>query len=409
VSEPEGGAGLDQGVAGDPLVATMLQKLPVPEHDPEFWEQLDARLALEPPPGRPAVQTEAALPGSATVLPPRSRSGGVRRPAGGPPRRLVSAPAPLLPPRMRRPSNLVIVLLLAVAVVVVVVAVTTLIRDNTRGIIGPTVPPATAAVEGGLPTDGVTGTTAAPAGGETPPVTIEAVVGEPADPVEAAASFVAAVNDGSIDRAWELLGPASQQQWGDLESFAAALPELAEGPLGVLGGAMQMEAAQLVLDDPTPGAAELGVVVFDAVVRFETGRARRTLELPYRRDEALDVYRVEPWSPGVGPDSPMEFISPVLPDGETVEYGTLLAADERAPVEAEIPEWAQVAVLAVDGQVVQRLELERAPGTGGPGDELQPTIRFEPPAPFAPGTHRLTVAAAGGDQVTAASMLLQTG
>jgi hypothetical protein len=178
---------------------------------------------------------------------------------------------------------------------------------------------------------------------------------------------------------------------------------------------MQLEASNLVVDeDPAGGDAEVGVVVLDAVIRTDAGRFRRTVELPYRRDAGFGSYRIDLWAPGAGPDSPIEFTSPAPVDGTDVEYGTLLETERLAPVEAIVPSWADRAVLAVDGEVVQQLDSAGDAGTDSAGQASAggaaagAAIRFEPPAPFVRGVHRITVAASGDGRVTAASMLLQT-
>lgn len=135
----------------DTLVQTALRLLPVPEHAPGFWEDLDAALAAEP-------RRQAPEP-SLAVGPGRTAAGSVGSTAGvltGPPRpqRLVASPtdpAPtaaaragepdptrrLVPPSLRRRSNVVLLVLLVAAVALVLSCVALLVRSRADAGLGP--------------------------------------------------------------------------------------------------------------------------------------------------------------------------------------------------------------------------------------------------------------------------------
>lgn len=387
----------------DPVVVTMLRKLPVPDHGDAFWDELEVELrgGAEARPPLVAARVEvAAAPAGAdpggedTVTAPRT-------PATPPPS------APILPGAVRRGSNVALLVVAAAIVAVVAMAGFSLLRDDSREAATSGSGTTTPASQVTLPQ--YTGTTAAPAqpgGDPSPAPALEAVSGEPPSAEAAATSFVVAVVDGSPERAWELLAEPSRAHWGDPGALAAGASELVATGYGAFREAVTLDLATIVLDT-APDGSEVGVVVVDGVVQLEGRRARRTLELPYRYEPGFGTYRVDPWSPGVGAASPIRFTAPIPADEGQVPYGTILRTDDPSiPVEALIPEWATSGVLAVDGEPVERFEPPPDDGTGA--DPVPRTLRFEPPEPFAPGVHRVTVAAAAENRVTAVTLLLRT-
>ena len=134
----------DVGAVADPsdtLVETALRLLPVPEHAPGFWEDLDAALAAEPrrqvhepslavgpghPAARPPVNPSAAPPRQQRLVaaPLGHASLAARRPTGTDPTRQ------LVPPSLRRRSNAVLVVLVMAAISLVVICGVALVRSR---------------------------------------------------------------------------------------------------------------------------------------------------------------------------------------------------------------------------------------------------------------------------------------
>jgi hypothetical protein len=376
-------------VEPDAIVSTMLRKLPVPEHRPGFWEHLEAQ--LDTTPGLPVRPLVAPAPVRVRSAPPVQHA-----PVSHAPVSQAPVPQPLLPAGIRRGSNVALSVLAAAAAVVAVVAGVTLVRDDSRPGLDAAGPSAGSA-EGDDPPKEFTGTTAAPAlpapAGVPAPAPLETVPDEPTTPEDAAATFVAAVNEGSTERAWGLLGRVSQRSWGDPTAFAGSASELAGGAYGMFRTAVDLDVSLIPVQG---GGRKAGVVVLDGVIDLDGVRARQTLELPYRGEGG--ALRLDPWAPGSGAESPIQFTSPVPVDGAPVHYGTVLEIDPSVGVEALLPRWATVAVMTVDGYRVERVTFD------GAADRI---VRFDPEVPFAPGVHRVTVAAAGGSRLTAASVLLK--
>ena len=392
-------------VQPDPVVAAMLTRLPVPDHADGFWEHLEASLDSTPGlPVRPLVAPEPdgdrpANDGRQVVIPdpvadaPKPAPTTAARPLAA---AATPAPAPVPAATPMHPFTTGLLALgAAAAAVVAVIAGITLMRDADGSL--PQAADRSEEQPGGATSTAakVTGTTAAPAS-PTPPEQpgLSQVEGEPSTPEDAATTFVAAVDDGATDRAFALLAPGSQATAGDPGQISG-LTTLSTGDYGTLRDAVDLEIARIPVG--RAGGGEVGVVVLDGMVQLDTGRARTTLELPYRTDGA-GLVRVDPWSPGSGVTSPIEYTSPVPVDGEAIAYGTILEVEPDVGVEALLPRWARSAVLSVDGEVVQRATYE---------PDADRIIRFDPQAPLAPGIHRVTVAALGGDHVTASSLLLK--
>jgi hypothetical protein len=424
----------------DPLVRAMLRKLPVPDHRPGFWDDLQVSLAGGAP-GAVAVPTETVptetvptetvptetVP-TETVPTETVPAAGTGAPVPEPPvaLRITDLPpdaavqsdlAPVADRRRGRPrpSSVIMALTAAAAAVVVGVAATTLLRDagtgddvdtaastedapDAEGEVAITAPP--------LPGE-VTGTTAMAAHGTgtgtLEDVTDLAYVAAPTSAREAAASFVMAVHGGDADAAWGLLGPASQAFWESRGRFGSALSELAEGRYGAFGEARGLTVSSLVL--VSSGSGEAGVVVLDGIVDLDGDERRRTLDLPYRYRADAGSWVLEPWGAnGAWTSEEIGFRSPETVAGDAIGGASddadpdagwpTLAADGTVAV--TVPQWVETATIAVDG-----IELAAvAPSARG-------VVAVTPSAPFAPGLHRLTVAGIGPDGIAAATVLFR--
>jgi hypothetical protein len=405
-------------VPDDPLVRTMLRKLPVPDHRPGFWEDLQVSLAGgEHAPAAPTEAAPGARPHALVPEPPVAL-----RIAGLPEDPEALADVEVAPSADRRrgrprPSSVVMALAAAAAAVVVGVAATTLLRGEGRGDDVDTAAstaeePADADADAAitappLPGD-VTGTTAMAAHGTGTgtvgdEVTDMAYMAAPVSAREAAASFVVAVHEGDADAAWGLLGPASQAFWESRSRFASALSELAEGRYGAFREARGLTVSSLVL--VSSGSGEAGVVVLDGIVDLEGHERRRTLDLPYRYRADAGTWVLEPWGAnGAWTSEEIGFHAPETAAGDDGSGGSddgdpdagwpTLAAD--GTVEVTLPRWVETATLAIDGVELAAV----APSPRG-------VVAVTPSAPFAPGLHRLTVAGIGPDGIAAATVLFR--
>lgn len=132
----------------DTLVQTALRRLPVPDHAPGFWEDLQVALAAEP--RRQPVEPSLAV-GPGRSASPREATDADRPPR---PQRLVAAPSGpasataratggvdpsrrLVPPSLRRRSNVVLLVLLVAAVALVLGCAALLVRNRSDTGLGP--------------------------------------------------------------------------------------------------------------------------------------------------------------------------------------------------------------------------------------------------------------------------------
>lgn len=384
---------------GDPLVRTMLQKLPVPAHHPEFWEVLQAQLARA---GPPETVTASSLDEAA---PPE------QVPAA-------SADADLFPSgvagrRRPRASSVVMGAMAATTAVVVALAGAALLRSEDA-------PVDTAGRTGAPEVDSqgvvvpprageVTGTTAKAADGTgtgngDDPVEDMAYVAAPSSAREATTSFLVAVDEGDVDGAWALLGPASQEHWGSKERFGSSLGDLAEGGYGSFRWGRNLTISSVVLS--STGSGEAGVVVLDGVVGNEGDERRRALAVPYRYRADAGRWLLEPWGTEAGwAGEGIRFRSPAAepedPAGSGGDAGGDAASawatlDARDSIEVVVPTWVETVTVLVDGTELASV----APGPGG-------RVSVTPSAPFAPGPHLLTVAGLGPEGIVAAAVLFR--
>lgn len=359
--------------APDRVVETALRLLPVPDHEPGFWERLDARLAAEPAPTA-AAPTRAAAPVEAGA------AGSDAAPVPVVP--LEPADLSVIPSAMRRPSNVVLSVLAVAAAVVVVVAASALVRSRTGGdqpadeVAGP------AATEPGDPE--------APGAPDEPadpqPSALAAPAGSPETQV--VVDWVRALAAGDVDAAWALLGPGSQAHWGSRDAFAAQRTDFAEGY-----GAWAGTSAEQVLVTPLVDGS-LSVVTLVGPVEQEGARNVRADAFPVRRVDGglrLELYA----SAG-----PVEVVVP----GAPVDDGTPATVAPGEELVVVVPEGARPPVLRIDDGTV--VTCGQDAGTfgaleGSPGQRCG----YRPPTLTA-GDHVLTVAVWRGDgaEVTAHSV-----
>lgn len=136
----------DDAIAPDPIVRTALELLPVPEHDPGFWAELDAVLALEPSRhvDEPALAVGPTFTASDVLVASGVAAVATEDTAAGPAsedRRFELVPDTargLLPPALRRRSNVVLLAVALAAIALVVVSGTTLVRQRAGNGLGTT-------------------------------------------------------------------------------------------------------------------------------------------------------------------------------------------------------------------------------------------------------------------------------
>ena len=357
----------DERPEPDVVVETALRLLPVPDHEPSFWTRLEAALDAEPDP-RAARTRAAVLRATDDEGPDAARVPVVE---------LAPTPVPgVVPSAMRRRSNLVLSALAVAAAVAVVVAGASLVRSRTDD------DPATEEVAEEPTTDGAAG-----AGDGAPSSTVGAALSAAAGDDPAAAvvvEWLQAVAAGDVDRAWALLGPASQAHWGSASALAGERSALAEGY-----GAWASAEPDAVLVTPlgTSGDREVVVVTLVGAVEQEGTVSTRADAFPVHLGEdegLLELYA----SAGV-----MEIVIPedAAPDGSRPP---MAPADEIVLV---VPEAVEAPLLRLDdGEVVVCGE---APGTeltqleGASGQRCG----YAPPGGLPAGDHVLTAAFTSGD------------
>lgn len=270
-------------VGPDPIVQTALQLLPVPDHGPAFWDELDAQLELEAPLHRepplerrvtPPPSVEPALAAGPQLLP----DGAVHAPRGPRPSRPLpgragrAAPgtADLLPPALRRRSNAVLAAVALVAAIVVLVAGATLVRERSLG-----------------QTDGA----AADGSADRSTTTTARDAAADGAPERAVLEWVRALGAEDMATAWAALGPASQAHFGSRAAFDQERSALAEGY-----GAWADAAPDRVIVTPVPsgGEAVLVVVTLVGTVHQEGATVRRADAIPVRLADGSAV--VEPFA-----------------------------------------------------------------------------------------------------------------
>jgi hypothetical protein len=262
---------MTDSAAPDPIVRTALQLLPIPEHRPAFWQELETMLAAEPPllvdepalavgPTMPTVERPPAL--APRAAPPSTSTRGEP---------LVElAPDPglgLVPPGVRRRSNVVLSAVAVAAAVMVVVAGTALVRERAD--------------------TGITSTDLAERADEqdedvisSTSTSVATITGRDAEvPSEAVMTWVGDLADGDMDAAWGALGTVSQAHFGSQAAFEAEGTGLAEG-FGAWSAATPDDV--LVTALPSNGEGELVVVTLVGVVDQEGTTQHRADAFPVR-------------------------------------------------------------------------------------------------------------------------------
>jgi hypothetical protein len=244
----------------DVVVETALRLLPVPDHGPAFWADLDARLAVEP---APHVVEPALAPGPPADHP---HTFGDRLVELVPDTALA-----LLPPALRQRSNVVLSVVAVAAAVMVVVAGGLLVRDR---------------VGNGQSTGDLASSASQP-GADEAEATVEATptssrtTGDPDAelPKAAVLQWVAQLGAGDMGAAWASMGPASRAHFGSESAFAAEAGSLAEG-YGAWSGAEPDHV--LVTALTSSGDGSLLIVTLVGTVEQEGSRSRRAEAIPVR-------------------------------------------------------------------------------------------------------------------------------
>lgn len=252
----------DPDVPPDQFVRTALQLLPIPDHGPDFWSELDALLGGEPVPAAAPLKrdTRRTLVADPATAP---------EPGAAAPRRVLELvpdhSTALVPPALRRTSNLVLSAVAVAAAVMVVVAGTTLVRQRSGD--------STDVAEVADSTDDTEATSAST-------TSLAALSGAAAEaPTAAVLAWVAALGEGDMTTAWNGLGPASQAHFGSKSAFAAEESAIAEGY-----GAWSATTPDDVLVTPVAAGQDGEVVVVTLVgtVTQEGAEQRRADAFPVR-------------------------------------------------------------------------------------------------------------------------------
>lgn len=363
----------EEAVRSDPVVETALRLLPVPDHVPGFWGELGTRLSAEAIPlvHEPALAVGPRLVAAplATVEPPDALSAvelaevaevaaleaAVAVPAA---RRSAADPSLLLvPPALRRRSNAVLSLVAVAAAAVVVVAGATLVQQRSSG------------------------GEAAPASATGNPVSTAVASSSSQDEAASTAAvlaWVAAMEAGDTERAWDLLGPASQAHFGTRAAFAA------EGTASEDYAAWASSAADDAVVMTVTGQGGSQVLVVTLVGSGERNGVR------HRWAEAVPVRLVD----GSRVVEPFAFAGEIdveVPrEGSTAEPLPVVSADDELVV--IVPRGVDAPTLSIDGQApvvcgaaagTSLTQLEDAPGQ---------RCTYRPAKGIAPGRSMLTVA-----------------
>jgi len=366
----------DARVEPDPIVQTALQLLPVPDHGPAFWAQLEAQLEVqlgrEPPevvPVEPALAAgpplSATVPAAAATRPDRSSR---PRPAPVPTTRLV-------PPTLRRRSNLLLAAVAVTAAIIVLVAAATLVRDRSLSDLDTT--------SAGGSTDRATTTT-------TPDREVDGA------PERAVLAWVGALGAGDMATAWEALGPASQAHFGSRPAFDQERSALAEGY-----GAWATSTPDHVIVTPVPsgGQAVLVIVTLVGTVRQEGSSVRRADAIPVRLADGAAV--VEPFAFA----GEIE-VSVPGPAGRADELPLVHTDDELV---VTVPRGVDAPTVRIDRREPVVCGDDATTALTEPSDAPGQQCSYHPEGGLEPGRRVLTVAIASSDgsMVSARSVLFE--
>jgi hypothetical protein len=291
----------------DRVVARALGRLPAPEHGPDFWAGVDARLAAANEPPQPAARDAAVADGDAPVIELRAAERSERSTRERSARRWTRV-APLA----------------VAAAIVAVVAGVLATRDSSDDARSRVVLAAPSETTLPLPNTN----SPAPANG--------------ADEVaeRAAITFIDALSNGDLRTAWDMLGPASRDTWQSFDAFSGARSGFSEG-LGTWASASNrtVSTTRVWVDDKT--GASLHVVTFMGERRPEGMLTTEPYAMVVRVKSAGGV-DVEPFTPhdtvGLRLLKPVE-VSPV-------------SSTEDSPVVLETPTGTKSLALVVDADLV---------------------------------------------------------
>lgn len=347
----------------DERIARALRELPIPDHGPTFWADLDRRLdePLEPATARAAA--------ARVVDPPVHRLDTGELPSV----------AALDDGRRRRRSRRAPLLAAAAAVVVLAAAVgvvtflgdddePTEVADRPRD-------PVTTTVGGATTMRAVSTTTTTPAT-DTATGTVQA--------------WLRAIGEGDIAAAAALTGPVTTAYFAAFDGVEGYLTEAQEG-YGAWADVPDAEYAELALGPVGAAGADVSVVVVTGANRGE-GRDEPVTTDVFPVVDRGEGWRVEPVAGDPDRDTNIPIVqSPRAPQGAS-GLGSM-AGD--AAVEVIVPA-AGTVVFQIDS-----LEPYHRATTGvGPNDD--PYARYDPPGTLPGGTHTLVVVGIGDDGTIAA-------
>ncbi|MGH9084133.1 MAG: hypothetical protein ACRDYW_01655 [Acidimicrobiales bacterium] len=359
----------------DVVIETALRLLPVPDHGPAFWAELDARFAAEP---APHVVEPALATGPPADHPHRFGDRLVE---------LVPDTAlALLPPALRRRSNVVLSAVAVAAAIMVVVAGGLLVRDRVGGGAGTD----EAASRAGRTEDDAAGTTV----DATPTSTRTGGDPDAEVPREAVLEWLAHLGAGDTGAAWASMGPASQAHFGSESAFAAEGSALAEG-YGAWSAAEPDDVVVTALASSADGS--LLIVTLVGTVEQEGSRSRRAEAIPVRVVDG--VAHLEPFAFA----GELEVVVPGTPPAE----GSLPMVSTDDELVVVVPRGVEAPTIRIDdGQTLVCGEAEGTDLTeleGSPGQRCS----YRPHDGLKAGTRVLTVGflSADGTGVSAEAVL----
>ncbi len=326
----------------DRAISRALNTMPVPEHRAGFWDRLDAAIAEEISVSiAPPTDTDTDSPTETTARPDTVTE---LRPAE----------------RRRAPRRWQFVGAAAAAVAAIVVAAT-LVTNNDRDV--RTVNPAD---RGNEPEVSPT----------PPPGSASEIAGQ------AVADWLQAVAAGDADRAWELMGPQSQQYLGR-QQFGEMVPSMAEGSFGQWTGPVDdLKVGTSFLPAPAEGA---GVTTYSGTIRPEGMEEFTSQAFPVRLVGGR--WTVEPFAFGPG-DTDAEFITPEPGQNGLGAIGPVGVIE----IDAKLPGDAYIALDSMTPELMM------------PAQNVPGRWRYAPVKPLTTGTHQILVITVAPDWFTAASL-----
>jgi hypothetical protein len=297
----------------DPVVARALQSIPVPDHEPGFWERLEARLA-EVPPLRDVT---------------------------------------VLPARPRRPRLRAVVLAAAVLVLVAAAATVLLVESRRDREIEPATTPAATTTAATTPATTTTSTTPTTTTSTSTPTTLD----PPGQQVRAAVGQFVGALARDPESAFAMLTPESQQFIGNADI-------LAEGPGAALApwDAPDAVEQEYVTFARSPAGTEVAVVTYAGAAGVQAFAAVRddawridvsTIGEPASAGPYIAVAATDPLTFTLAMEPTIESVTVAI-DGESVDPAELELAGPTLTVRRQFDPGAHVATVAVvlpDGAV----------------------------------------------------------